>query len=182
MNTLGICDFFLYNYIGDTMKKFGYCEYCDLEFEYEIKTIEDTKNITCPKCNRRVNPKSKKVVPLTKTEKTVDNIANTIINIYYYFYLVTSTLGLISYFTKLTKLFEITTIIIIIGIIIDYLRGYTRNIFGTIGYIISIGLGIYLINDIKIGTFLGITVCTFISSFIKQIINKIINKLFRKYG
>ena len=172
----------MYNYIGDTMKKLGYCEYCDLEFEYEIKTIEDTKNVICPKCNRRVNPKSKKVVPLTKTEKTVDNVAHTIINIYYYFYLVTSILGLIFYFTKLTKLFEITTILIIIGIIIDYLRGYTRNIFGTLGLIISIGLGIYLINDIKIGAYLGIVVCTFISSFIKQIINKIINKLFRKYG
>ncbi len=172
----------MYNYIGEIMKKLGYCGYCDLEFEYEIKTIEDTKNVICPNCNKRINPKSKKIVPLTKTEKTVDNIANTIINIYFYFYLVTSTLGLIFYFTKLTKLFEIATILIIIGIIIDYLRGYTRNIFGTLGLIISIGLGIYLLNDIKTGAFLGITVCTFISSFIKQIINKIINKLFRKYG
>lgn len=164
------------------MKKLGYCEYCDLEFDYEIKNMDDLKNVTCPKCNRSVNPKSKKIIPLTKTEKTVDNIANTIINIYYYFYFVTSILGLIFYFTKLTKLFEITTILIIIGIIIDYLRGYTRNIFGTLGLLISIGLGIYIIKDIKTGTFLGITVCTFISSFIKQIINKIINKLFRKYG
>ena len=172
----------MYNCIGDTMKKHGYCEYCDLEFEYEIKTIEDTKNVTCPKCNKRVNPKSKKIIPLTKKEKTVDNIANTIINIYYYFYIVTSTLGLIFYFTKLAKLFEITSILIIIGIIIDYLRGYTRNIFGTLGLLISIGFGIYLLNDIKIGAFLGIVTITFISSFIKQIIYKIINKLFRKYG
>jgi DNA-directed RNA polymerase subunit RPC12/RpoP len=164
------------------MKKLGYCEYCDLEFDYEIKTIEDTKNVTCPKCNKKINPKSKKTIPLTKTEKTVDNVAHTIINIYYYFYLVTSILGLIFYFTKQTKLFEITTTLIIIGIVIDYLRGYTRNIFGTLGLLISIGIGIYIIKDIKTGAFLGITVCTFISSFIKQIINKIINKLFRKYG
>ena len=172
----------MYNYIGDTMKKHGYWGYCDLEFEYEIKNMDDLKKITCPKCKRSVNPKSKKYVPLTKTEKTVDNVAHTVINIYYYFYFVTSILGLIFYFTKITKLFEITSILIIIGIVIDYLRGYTRNIFGTLGLIISIGLGIYLINDIKIGAFLGIVVCTFISSFIKQIINKIINKLFRKYG
>ena len=182
MNTLGICDFFLYNYIGDTMKKQGYCEYCDLEFDYEVNNMNDLKNVTCPKCNNKINPKSKKIIPLTKTEKTVDNIANTIINIYFYFYLVTSTLGLIFYFTKLTKLFEIIGVLIIIGIIIDYLRGYTRNLFGTLGLIISIGIGIYLLNDIKIGALLGITVCTFISSFIKQILNKILNKLFRKYG
>ena len=172
----------MYNYIGDTMKKLGYCEYCDFEFNYEVNNMNDLKNIACPICNRKVNPKSKKIILLTKGEKTVENVAHTIINIYYYFYFVTSTLGLIFYFTKLTKLFEITGVLIIIGIIIDYLRGYTRNIFGTLGLIISIGLGIYLINDIKIGAYLGIVVCTFISSFIKQIINKIINKLFRKYG
>ena len=172
----------MYNYIGDPMKKLGYCEYCDLEFDYEVNNMNDLKNITCPKCNKKINPNKKKYVPLTKTEKTVDNVAHTIINIYFYFYLVTSILGLIFYFTKLTKLFEITGVLIIIGIIIDYLRGYTRNLFGTLGLIISIGLGIYLLNDIKTGVFLGITVCTFISSFIKQILNKILNKLFRKYG
>lgn len=172
----------MYNYIGDTMKKLGYCEYCDLEFDYEIKNMNDLKNVTCPKCNKKINPNKKKYVPLTKTEKAVDNIANTVINIYFYFYLVTSALGLIFYFIKQTKLFEITSIIIIVGIIIDYLRGYTRNLFGTLGLIISIGIGIYLLNDIKIGAYIGITVCTFISSFIKQILNKIINKLFRKYG
>ena len=172
----------MYNYIGDSMKKHGYCDYCDLEFVYEVNNMNDLKNVTCPKCNKRINPKNKKYVPLTKTDRKVENIANTIINIYFYFYLVTSTLGLIFYFTKLTKLFEITTILIIIGIIIDYLRGYTRNIFGTLGLIISIGIGIYILNNVKTGAFLGIVVCTFISSFIKVIINKILNRLFRKYG
>ena len=172
----------MYNYIGDSMKKLGYCEYCDLEFDYEVNNMNDLKNVICPKCNKKINPNKKKYVPLTKGELAVDNIANTIINMYFYFYLVTSILGLTFYFTRQTKLFEITSIIIITGIIIDYIRGYTRNLFGTLGLIISIGLGIYLLNDIKLGTYLGITVCTFISSFIKEILNKIINKLFRKYG
>lgn len=164
------------------MKKQVYCTNCDLEFDYEIKTIEDTKNATCPKCNKRVNPNSKKYVPLTKTEKTVDNVAHTIINIYYYFYFVTSILGLIFYFTKLTKLFEITTIVIIIGIILDYILGYTRNLFGTIGLIISSMIGIIILKDIKIGIYLGIVVITLISSMIKLIMNLIIKKLYRKYG
>ena len=164
------------------MKKKLYCRYCNLEFEKEIKTMEDTRNITCPNCKKQVSDKDRKPEVVTKTDRKVESLAYTLMNIYFYFYFVTSTLALIFYFTNYTKLFEITTILIIIGIIIDYLRGYTRNIFGTLGLIISIGLGIYLINDIKIGAFLGITVCTFISSFIKQIINKIINKLFRKYG
>lgn len=164
------------------MKKSGYCGSCDFEFEYEINSMDDLKNVICPRCNQKINPKSKKYVPLTKTEKTMGNVTYTVINIYYYFYLVTSILGLIFYFFKLMKPFEIVSFLIILGIIIDYLMGYTRNLFGTIGLLISIGLGIYFMNDIKIGTYLGITVCTFLSSFIKQIINKIINKLFRKYG
>ena len=172
----------MYNYIGEIMKKKLYCRYCNLEFEKEIKTMEDTKNITCPNCKKQVGDKDRKPEVVTKTDRKVESLANNIMNIYYYFYLVASTLALIFYFTNHIKLFEITTIITLIGIVIDYLLGYTRNIFGTLGLIISIGLGIYLINDIKIGALLGITVCTFLSSFIKQILNKILNKLFRKYG
>ena len=75
----------MYNYIGDSMKKHGYCEYCDLEFDYEIKTIEDTKNVICPNCNKRINPKSKKIVSLTKTENqfSVTEIYFIFILIYY---------------------------------------------------------------------------------------------------
>ena len=77
---------------------------------------------------------------------------------------------------------SIISILIIIGIIIDYLLGYTRNLFGTLGLLISSILGVIIIKDTKTGIFVGITVCTFISSFIKVIINKLLNRLFRKYG
>lgn len=164
------------------MKKQGYCSNCDLEYDYEVNNMNDLKKVTCPKCNKKVNPNSRKPVKETKTERTVGNIAKTIINIYYYFYFVTSLLGLIFYFTNLAQLFEIITIIIIIGIIIDYIRGYTRNLFGTLGIMLATIVGVYILKDIKTGIYLGIVVITFISSFIKQIINKIINKLFRKYG
>ena len=172
----------MYNYIGEIMKKKLYCIHCNNEFEKEIKSMNDIKNITCPNCNKKVNQKNRKPEVITKTEKTVENIANTLMNIYFYFYFVTSTLSLIFYFTNYIKLFEVTTIITIIGIVIDYLFGYTRNLFGTLGLLISSIIGIHLLNDTKQGIFLGITVCTFISSFIKIIINKILNRLFRKYG
>ena len=163
------------------MKKKLYCRYCNLEFEKEIKTMEDIRNITCPKCKKKVSDKDRKPEVVTKTDRKVENIANTLMNIYFYFYFVTSTLSLIFYFTNYIKLFEVTTIITIIGIVIDYLFGYTRNLFGTLGLLISSIIGIHLLNDTKQGIFLGITVCTFISSFIKVIINKILNNLFRKY-
>ena len=88
----------------------------------------------------------------------LDKIFYSMINIYFYFYFVTSLLSLIFYFTNHITLFNITTIIIIIGIIIDFLIGYTRNIFGTMGLIISSVIGICVLKDIKIGIFLGITV------------------------
>ena len=172
----------MYNYIGEIMKKKLYCRYCNLEFEKEIKTMEDTRNITCPNCKKQVSDKDRKPEVVTKTDRKVESLAYTIMNIYFYFYFVTSTLALIFYFTNHIKLFEITTIITIIGIVIDYLRGYTRNLFGTLGLLISSVLGVYILKDTKEGIFLGITVCTFISSFIKVIINKLLNRLFRKYG
>ncbi len=172
----------MYNYIGEIMKKKLYCRYCNLEFEKEIKTMVDTRNIICPNCKKIVFEKDRKPEVVTKTEKNIESLANTIMNIYFYFYFVTTTLSLIFYFTNHIKLFEITTIIIIIGIIIDYLLGYTRNLFGTLGLLISSVLGVYILKDTKQGIFLGITVCTFISSFIKVIINKLLNRLFRKYG
>ena len=164
------------------MKKKLYCRYCNLEFEKEIKTMEDTRNITCPNCKKQVSNKDRKPEVVTKTDRKVESLAYTLMNIYFYFYFVTSTLALIFYFTNHIKLFEITTTITIIGIVIDYLLGYTRNLFGTLGLLISSVLGVYILKDTKEGIFLGITVCTFISSFIKVIINKLLNRLFRKYG
>ena len=164
------------------MKKKLYCRYCNLEFEKEIKTMEDTRNITCPNCKKQVSDKDRKPEVVTKTDRKVESLAYRLMNIYFYFYFVTSTLALIFYFTNYTKLFEITTIITLIGIVIDYLLGYTRNLFGTLGLLISSILGVYILKNTKEGIFLGITVCTFISSFIKVIINKLLNRLFRKYG
>lgn len=164
------------------MKKRLYCRYCNLEFEKEIKTMEDTRNITCPNCKKQVSDKDRKPEVVTKTDRKVESLAYTLMNIYFYFYFVTSTLALIFYLTNHIKLFEITTTITIIGIVIDYLLGYTRNLFGTLGLLISSVLGVYILKDTKQGIFLGITVCTFISSFIKVIINKLLNRLFRKYG
>ena len=115
-------------------------------------------------------------------ESILENIFYSVMDIYYYFYFVTSTLALILYFTNHMKGFEITTIIIIIGIVIDLLLGYTRNIFGTLGLIIASVLGVYLLKDIKIGIFLGIAICTFISSTIVLIICRIVSFLIRKFS
>ena len=116
-----------------------------------------------------------------KNEK-FENVMSIIVDIYFYFYFVTSILSLIFYFTGSIKLFEIMSIIIIIGVVIDFLLGYTRSLFGTLGIIISSVICTFILKDIKIGIFLGTTICMFISSTINVIINKIINILIRKFG
>ena len=115
-----------------------------------------------------------------ENESILENLFYTSMSIFYYFYLVTSSIALIGYFTNHMNLFNIFTIIIIIGIVIDFLLGFTRNIFGTIGLIVSSIIGVYLLKDIKMGIFLGIVVCSFISSVINVIINKIFFFLVRK--
>ena len=117
-----------------------------------------------------------------KNDDKLDGIMYLIVDIYYYFYFVTSILSLIFYFTGSIKLFEIMSIIIIVGVVIDFLLGYTRSLFGTLGIIIFSIIGVVIIKDIKTGIFLGITVCMFISSLINIIINKILSFLIRKFG
>lgn len=121
---------------------------------------------------------------MNKKEKNnkFETIMSIIVNIYFYFYFVTSILSLVFYFTGFIKLFEIMSIIIIIGVVIDFLLGFTRSIFGTLGIIISSIICIIILKDIKTGIFLGTTICMFISSTINVIINKIINILYRKFG
>ncbi len=115
-------------------------------------------------------------------DSKLENIFYLIINICFYFYFVTSLLSLIFYLTNHMKLFEITSIIIIGGIVINFLMGFTSNIFGTIGLIIASVIGVCVLKDTKTGIFLGITVCTLISSSIKLIIGKIIAFLIEKFN
>ena len=117
-----------------------------------------------------------------KNDDKLDGIMYLIVDIYYYFYFVTSILSLIFYFTGSIKLFEIMSIIIIVGVVIDFLLGYTRSLFGTLGIIIFSIIGVVILKDIKTGIFLGITICMFISSLINIIINKILSFLIRKFG
>ena len=87
------------------MKKRLYCRYCKNEFEKEIKTMNDIRNIKCPNCKKQVNEKDRKPEVITKTDRKVENIANTLVNIYFYFYFVTSILSLIFYLTNHIKLY-----------------------------------------------------------------------------
>ena len=122
-----------------------------------------------------------KKIENNKDEK-FESIMSLIVDVYFYFYFVTSILALIFYFIGSIKAFEVTSIIILIGVGIDFLLGYTRSLFGTLGLIVFSLIGIYLVKDIKTGIFLGVNVCMLISSMVNVIISKIIGLCFRLFG
>ena len=122
-----------------------------------------------------------KKIENNKDEK-FESIMSLIVDVYFYFYFVTAILALIFYFIGSIKAFEVTSLIILIGVGIDFLLGYTRSLFGTLGIIVFSLIGIYLVKDIKTGIFLGVNVCMLISSMVNVIISKIIGLCFRLFG
>lgn len=164
------------------MKKQKYCEDCNQKFEYIVKNINELNEITCPKCGKKTNKDYKKTEPPSKLEKKLDKIIHKILNFYYYFYFIFSVIGIIGHLLEINKLLIISTIICITMYIIELIIGFTRNIFGLCGIIISVIIGNIILKDFIIGSSLGICYMLLISNIIKIIINLIINKLYRKYG
>lgn len=111
-----------------------------------------------------------------------ETIMSIIVDIYFYFYFVTSILALIFYFIGSIKAFEVMSIIIITGVVIDFLLGFTRSLFGILGIIVFSIVGIFILDDVKTGIFLGTTICMFISSLINVIICKLISLFGRLFG
>ena len=67
-------------------------------------------------------------------------------------------LNLIFFYFKLYDLLNITTVLLLVSIIIEFFNGYIRGYFGIVSYIISVILGIYFINDIWHGISIGISI------------------------
>lgn len=156
------------------MKKHGFCSYCNYEFDYIVNNMNELECV-CPKCGNKCNGK-RKTIP-TKLENNVDTLAHSILNFYYYFYLIFSIIGIVSYFLNIDKILVICSIIMITFYIIELLIGYTRNVFGLFGFVFSIMVGFFVRN-----IWLCITIMFFVSSIIRLIYKFVINYLFKKYG
>ena len=164
------------------MKKNGYCKDCDYQFSYNINNSYDLNNVYCPKCNSKINPNYKKVVPLSKFERKVDKAAHNVLNFYYYFYFIFSILGLLCYYFDFNKLVFVFSFICFFTYFIELFIGFTRNLFGVFGLFISSVIGIVILKDVRLGICIGSFYLFLISGIIKIIFNLIINKLYRKYG
>ena len=137
------------------MKKIGYCNDCRLEFEYQINNMEEYNNVFCPKCRKRVSNNYVKPKQISKADVVAGSIFSKTLKIYFYFYLIMSTIALTFYILGNKSVFITLTTISLVLYIIELLLGYTRNILGLGGMIISISICSYILNDIKMGIYLG---------------------------
>lgn len=101
---------------------------------------------------------------------------------FYYYHFILAILNLIFIYFKLYDLLNITTVLLLVSIIIEFFNGYIRGYFGIVSYIISAILGIYFINDIWHGISIGISILSILSIFINGIISKIFSYLIKKFN
>ena len=159
------------------MKKLGYCPDCKLEFEYNINNMEEFNNVFCPKCNNRVSNNYVRPKQISKADKIAGSIFSKILKIYFYFYLITSIIALTFYILGFNNLFIYTTSLALVLYVIELLLGYTRNILGLSGMIISITICIFLLKDIKMGIFLGSCIIFIISGLLRILFFFILYKI-----
>lgn len=162
------------------MKKLGYCPNCKLEFEYNINNMEEFNNVFCPKCNNRVSNNYVRPKQLSKADRVAGSIFSKVLKIYFYFYLITSIIALTFYILGYNKLFIYTTSLALILYLIELLLGYTRNILGLSGMIISITICSFILKDIKTGIFLGSCIIFILSGLIRILFIFILYKIDQK--
>ena len=162
------------------MKKLGYCPSCKLEFEYNVNNMEELNNVFCPNCNNRVSNNYVRPKTLSKADRVAGSIFSKILKIYFWFYLIISIIALSFYLIGLTNLFIITTSIALALYVIELLLGYTRNILGLSGMIISITICSYILKDIKMGIFLGSCIIFIISGLLRLLFIFILVKIDEK--
>ena len=164
------------------MKKNGYCLECDSEFNYNVNNMSDLDNVLCPKCGNKIDVNCKKKVYTSKGVQVFDKTVHKLLDFYYYFYFILSIIGLVGFYLEFNKLLVISSIISFIAYFIELIIGFTRNILGLFGLIISFIIGVFVIKDLFIGICVGACYLFFISGIFKIIYNLIINRLYRKYG
>lgn len=55
-----------------------YCNHCEKEFDFKIKSMKELENLTCPKCGQKVEKESRKPVD----EESKEGVANAISSAY----------------------------------------------------------------------------------------------------
>ena len=118
---------------------------------------------------------------MNKTERTLEKIFRFCLKIFYYYYFILSVFNLIFFYFKLYNLVNITTILMLISLFIELIKGYVRGCFGIFGYVISIGLSIYFMKDIWYGLSIGISIMSILNILINKMIGKFLTFMIRKF-
>ena len=164
------------------MKKLGYCPKCKLEFEYNINNMEEFNNVFCPNCKSRVSNNYVKPKQISKADRVAGSIFSKLLKIYFYIYLILSSIGLIAYFLGAIALFKGLITVALVFYLIELMFGYTRNIFGLFGMIVSIGIFSFLLNDIVMGIFLGASTIFILTGLLRLLFIFILVKIDQKFA
>ncbi len=162
------------------MKKLGYCPTCKLEFEYNINNMEEFNNVFCPNCNQRVSNNYVRPKQISKADKVAGSIFSKVLKIYFYFYLIISCIALAVYFLGFIALFKGLITVALVLYLIELMLGYTRNIFGLFGMIVSIGIFSLILNDIVMGIFLGACTIFILSGLLRLLFIFVLVKIDQK--
>ena len=119
---------------------------------------------------------------MNKTEKNLERIFKLCLKIFYYYYFVLSILNLCFFYFELYSLLDITTVLILIGIIIELFCGYVRGYLGLIGYALSIILSIYFTSNVWLGLSVGLSIVNILNIIINKIVAKFLTFMIKKFN
>lgn len=119
---------------------------------------------------------------MNKKEKNLEKIFRLCLKIFYYYYFILSIINLICFNFKLYTILNITTILILVGIIIEFANGFVRGFFGILGYIISVLLAIYFIKDIWLGISIGISILNILNVILSKLFGRLLMFMMKKFN
>lgn len=98
-----------------------YCPNCKREFDFNIRSVKDLENLSCPECKIQIPSDSRKPVMESENEKPANTIGAVYVRMlrfFYVFLIICSILGVWFYLAHLdTALLIVTIIAVIFGLV-----------------------------------------------------------------
>jgi len=155
-----------------------YCQNCQQEFEFAIKSSKDLENLVCPSCGAHVPKDCRKPVDRSETDNTSVQIGRGMSGIFhfmYMFYVLVGLIGVLGYVFKLDSLLIGATAVSLLVYGFQILTHTTT--FGLGVLLIPIGAAVcfYFFKTYQ-GALLGVHLVFIIRHLIRDIIFKLIWK------
>lgn len=156
-----------------------YCQNCQKDFDFNIKSTTDLDNLICPECGKKIPANSRhKPQSAAETELAIGGAFQGLYALSYHFYFFVSVVGIVAYFLNANSLLYTMAIINLTVFLFQLLFG--RLLFRTGLILIPLGaaLGYYFLNGFA-GAVLGIHVVFVVRHLIRNVFWAFIAKLIK---